>query len=155
VRLDGQQNLTFNIAIGVAGVVSAAAGVASMGVTSIAAAAVAAGLGVLKDEYQPSAPTDADIGGDSVAQIWQSILDATENLRQQFQASDAELHDIVKSFHDGVVNGRITIGKSGQGEEQTLPALELLRSKPLGATSSVDRPLVGSDNPDPAHSPAY
>jgi hypothetical protein len=147
------KNLTFNIAIGVASVVSAAAGVASMGVSSIVAAAVAAGLGVAKDAYQPVAPTDADIGGDTVAEIWQSILDATEKLRQQFWASEKELHDIIDSFHDGVVNGKITVGRSGEGDVQSLSAGDLLRSKPLDSTSSVDRPLVGSDNPDPAHSP--
>nr|MDT0656785.1 hypothetical protein [Micromonospora sp. DSM 115978] len=147
------KNLTFNITIGVAVVLSAAAGAASMGVTSIVAAAVAAGLGVAKDAYQPVAPEYAGLGGDTVAEIWQSILDATEKLRQQFSASETELHAIIAGFHDGVINGRITVGKSGDGEVQSLPALELLRSKPLGPTSSVERPLIGSDNPDPAHSP--
>lgn len=149
------KNLSFNIIIGVSVVVSAAAGVATMGVTSIGAAFVAAGLGVVKDVYNPQAPTDADIGGDTVAQIWQSILIATEKLRQQFQASDTELRAILNSFHDGVINGQVTVGKSGEGDVQTLPAMELLRSKPLGTTSSVERPLVNSNNPDAAHSPAY
>jgi hypothetical protein len=147
------KNLTFNIAIGVAVVLSAGAGAVAMGVTSIVAAAVAAGLGVAKDEYQPVAPEGAEMGGDSVAEIWQSILDATERLRQQFSASEKELHDIIRGFHDEVVNGRITVGKSGDGEVQSLPTMELLRSKPLGATSSLERPIIGSDNPDPAHSP--
>lgn len=151
------KNVTFNIAIGVASVLSAGAGLAAgaaMRITTIVSAVVAAGLGVAKDKYEPKGRTDADMGGDTVAEIWQSILDATETLRKQFEASDQELHDIVESFHNGVVNGKIVVGKSGQGEVQTLPALELMRSKPLGvSTSAVERPYVGADNPDPAHSP--
>jgi len=150
------KNLTFNIAIGVLSVLSAAAGVASMGVTSVVTAVGAAGLGVAKDMCEPDAPKDADIHGDSVAAIWQSILDATEGLRRQFEASDKELHDIVASFQAGVVNGSIRVGKSGQRGRVTVPALELLRSKPLGvATTGLDRPVMGSDNPDPAHSPEH
>jgi hypothetical protein len=148
------KNLTFNIAIGVAVVVSAAAGVTAMAVTAIAAAAVASGLSVAKDEYNPDAPRGGPIGGDTVAEIWQSILDRSNDLRLQFQASEQELHDIVVSFHDAITNGSITIGKSGEGQRQTLPATELLRAKSLGSYSSLERPLVGSDNPDPAHSPA-
>jgi Zn ribbon nucleic-acid-binding protein len=149
------KNLTFNILIGVATVVSAAAGGAGLAVTSIVAAAAAGGLGIAKDAYNPAAPMDAEIQGHNVAAIWRSILDATDRLRQQFEASDRELHDIVAQFHQGVINSRITVGKSGEGEQQTVPALELIRSSPLGSTTKVNRPLVGSANPDPAHSPHY
>ncbi len=154
-----RKNVTFNIAIGVLGVLSAGAGLASgtgMAVTSIVAAVGAAGLGVAKDKYEPDAPKDHDIQGDSVAELWQSILDATEKLRLQFCASDRELHDIVAGFHDGVVHGSIGVGTSGRGALQTLPAMELLRSKPLGmGATNVQRPLIGSDNPDAAHSPDH
>jgi hypothetical protein len=150
------KNLTFNIAVGVLGVLSAGAGTAGMAVTTVVAAVAAAGLGVAKDMYEPDAPRDTDIGGDSVAAIWQSILEATEKLRRQFEASEKELHDIVEGFHNGVLNGSIRLGKTGQGGIQNLPALEALRSKPLGTgTSNLERPRTGSDNPDPAHSPEY
>jgi hypothetical protein len=150
------KNLTFNIAIGVLGVLSAGAGAAGMAVTSIVAAAGAGGLGVGKDMYEPDAPRESDIGGDSVAAIWQSILDATERLRRQFEASEKELHDIIDSFHGRVVSGAVLLGKAGGGGRVNVPALEAFRSKPLGAgTRSVERPAMGSANPDPAHSPAY
>ena len=147
------KNMTFNIAIGVLSVLSAGAGVASWGLTSILTAVAAAGLGVAKDAYNPEAPKDADMGGSSVAEIWQSVLDATDKLRKQFTASDGELNKIVQHFHDEVINGKVTVGKSGKGEPETLPALELMRSKELGSTSDIKAPLNGSDNPDPAHSP--
>ncbi|GGN44450.1 Na+-translocating ferredoxin:NAD+ oxidoreductase RnfG subunit [Actinoplanes campanulatus] len=150
------KNLTFNIAIGVLGVLSAGAGAAGMAVAGVVAAVGAAGLGVAKDMYEPDAPRDADIGGDSVAAIWQSILDATEKLRLQFSASERELHDIINGFHNRVVSGSILLGTSGAGVRQTVPALEAFRSKPLGVgVSNLERPRMGSDNPDPAHSPEY
>ncbi|GIF39300.1 hypothetical protein [Actinoplanes xinjiangensis] len=150
------KNLTFNIAIGVLGVLSAGAGAAGMAVTSIVSAVGGAVLGVAKDKYEPDAPPDSDIGGDSVAAIWQSILNATDRLRQQFEASERELHDIIEGFHSGVVNGSIRLGKSDRGGKVTVPALEALRSKPLGpGTTGVERPYVGSASPDPAHSPEY
>ncbi|MFC4070577.1 hypothetical protein [Actinoplanes subglobosus] len=150
------KNLTFNIAIGVLGVLSAGAGAAGMAVTSVVAAVGTAGLGVGKDMYEPDAPRDSDIGGDSVAAIWQSILDATEGLRRQFEASERELHDIVDSFHSRVVNGAVLLGKAGGGGRVSVPALEAFRSKRLGVdTTSLERPFMGSANPDPAHSPDY
>lgn len=152
-----KKNLTFNIAIGVLSVLSGAAGLAegaAMAITSVASAVAAAGLGVAKDAYEPNAPKGGDIQGDTVAEIWHSILDRTEDLRKQFAASDKELHDIVDSFHSKIVDGKIVVGKSGQGETQTVPAMELFRSKPLDVgTSNLQRPYIGSDNPDPAHSP--
>lgn len=147
------KNLTFNIIIGVTYVFSAGAGLASWGLTTIATAVVAGGLAVVKDKYNPEAPKDAEIGGDTIAEIWRSILDATESLRKQFEASDTELNTIAQQFHDGIVNGKITVGKSGKGDPETVPTMELLRSKPLGSTDQVKAPLNGSDNPDPAHSP--
>lgn len=150
------KNLTFNIAIGVLSVLSAGTGAAGMAVATVVAAVGAAGLGVAKDRYEPAAPREADIGGDSVAAIWQSILDATEKLRRQFEASERELHDITAGFHSGILNGSIRIGKSGQGGTQEVPALEMIRSKPLGVgTGNLERPQMGSDNPDAAHSPQY
>jgi hypothetical protein len=150
------KNLTFNIAIGVLGVLSAGAGAAGMAVASVVAAVGGALLGVAKDAYEPDAPGDADIGGDSVAAIWQSILDATERLRRQFEASERELHDITASFQSVVVNGTIRLGKSDLGGKVNVPALEAFRSQPLGAgTAGVERPFIGSDNPDPAHSPDF
>jgi hypothetical protein len=150
------KNLTFNIAIGVLGVLSAGAGVAGMGVTSIVAAVGGAVLGVAKDAYEPDAPRESDIEGDSVAAIWQSVLTATDRLRQQFEASERELHDIIESFHNGVVNGSIRLGKTDRGTKVTIPALEAFRSKPLGpGTTRVERPYAGSASPDPAHSPEY
>lgn len=148
------KNVTFNIAIGVLGVVSAATGAAGLAVASIASAAAGGGLGAIKDSYEPAGPKESDIQGDSVASIWQSILDATEKLRGQFQASDKELYDIVASFHSGILNGRVRLGTTGAGGLETVPAMEVFSSKPLGAgTRSVERPVIGSDNPDPAHSP--
>ncbi|BCJ40591.1 hypothetical protein GCM10010168_74210 [Actinoplanes ianthinogenes] len=153
-----KKNVTFNIAIGVLSVLSAGAGLATgtgMTFTAIAAAFGAAGLGVAKDKYEPDAPRDHDIQGDNVAELWQSIVDATEKLRLQFSASERELHDIIARFHDSIVNESISIGTSGRGALQKLPALEVLRAKPLGVgVTKVQRPLIGSDNPDPAHSPA-
>ncbi|GAA2700041.1 hypothetical protein [Actinoplanes palleronii] len=150
-----KKNVTFNIAVGVLGVLSAGAGLATgtgAAVTTIVAALGAGGLGVAKDKYEPEGPRDHDIQGDSVAELWQSILDATEKLRQQFEASEKELHDIVASFHDGVVNGSVTIGTSGQGRPVTTPAMEVFRSKQLGGgTTHLQRPLSGSANVDPAH----
>ncbi|BEL03474.1 hypothetical protein Q0Z83_016650 [Actinoplanes sichuanensis] len=150
------KNLTFNIAIGVLGVLSAGAGAAGMAVASVVAAVGGAVLGVAKDAYEPAAPRDADIGGDSMAAIWQSILTATEKLRLQFEASERELHDIIAGFHAGVVNGNIRLGKAGDGWKVNIPAMEAFRSAALGAgTTRLDRPLMGSDNPDPAHSPDF
>ncbi|WP_436519628.1 hypothetical protein [Actinoplanes sp. HUAS TT8] len=152
-----KKNVTFNIIIGVLSVLSAGAGLATgtgMAVTTLAAALAGGGVSVAKDKYEPDAPRDHDIQGDSIAELWQSILDATEKLRLQFSASDKELHDIVDKFYDGVVDGRVVLGKSGEGYKQRVPTLEVFRSKPLGAgTTDVMRPLTGSDNPDPAHSP--
>jgi hypothetical protein len=150
------KNLTFNIAIGVLGVLSAGTGAAGMAVTSVVAAIGTAGLGIGKDVYEPDAPRDSDIGGDSVAAIWQSILDATERLRRQFEASERELHDILASFHGRVVNGTIRLGTSDRGAKVSVPALEAFRSKPLAmGTRNLERPYIGSANPDPAHSPEF
>jgi hypothetical protein len=77
-------------------------------------------------------------------------------LRLQFSASEKELHDIVMGFHQGVVNGNIFIGWSGQGGPQSVPARDVLQSKKLAAgTTSLQQPVMGSHNPDPAHSPDY
>ncbi|HWS34086.1 MAG TPA: hypothetical protein VN408_15245 [Actinoplanes sp.] len=151
------KSLSFNIAIGVLGVLSAAAGVAGMALASIVTAVGTAGLGITKDAYDPPVPKDGgQIGGDSVTQIWESIVRATESLRQEYSESEKQLHDIIDGFQHDVISGSIGVGKSGQRDPRSLPAMELLRSKPLGSgTSDVARPFATSFSPDPAHSPEW
>jgi hypothetical protein len=152
-----QKNVSFNIAIGVLSVLSAGAGLAAgaaMKVTTMVAAVAAAGRGVAKDKYEPDKPPDTlGIGGDTVAELWQSILDATEELRKQFWSSETELRAMIDSFHDKVTSGQITVGTAGEGGAVHMSGLQLFRSKKLGVgTASVQRPYIGADNPDPAHS---
>ncbi|SDS37890.1 hypothetical protein [Actinoplanes derwentensis] len=151
------KNLSFNIAIGVLSVLSAATGIAGLALTSIVAAFGAAGLSVAKDSYEPIEPKEgAQIGGDSVTQIWESIIRRTEDLRMEFCTSEQQLHDIIAGFHRDVIGANIGVGLSREGNARALPAMELFRSKPLGSgTGNLRRPSVTWSGPDPAHSPEW
>lgn len=144
----------FNIAIGVFGIVSAAAGVASAGTLSIATAVAAGVLGWAKDEYKYEKKTNKyNIGGDSVTSVWKSILTSSEELRKEFESSETQLADIASKFHTGISTGKATTGKDAYGGKVEVETIKLLKSDKIPSTGSVDKPLNGSDNPDPAHQP--
>lgn len=144
----------FNIAIGVFTVVSAAAGAFSFGTASIAAAMGAGISGWAKDKFAYEKKTNSfNIDGDSVTAIWQSIVTSTEELRKEFESSETQLADMATDFHDQLTSKNIRTGKDAYGGKIDLPASKLIKCEKLPSTGAVDRPLNGSDNPDPAHTP--
>ncbi|GAA4905968.1 hypothetical protein LX16_3437 [Stackebrandtia albiflava] len=144
----------FNIAIGVATVVSAAAGVASFGTTSIAAAMAVGMTGWGKDKFAyEEKSNEFNIDGDSVTAIWQSIITSTEELRKEYEDSEAQLADMATEFYNGIEGGTVRTGKDAYGGKVEIAATTLITCGPLPSTGDVDRPLNGADNPDPAHTP--
>lgn len=142
-----KKNAIFNIAIAVGAVIALAEGW-----PAVVATVAAGGLSVAKDAYKVDEPKEHPLGGDSVSEIWQNAIDATEKLRKMYEESEKDLANMTSGFYD-ILGDNVTVDKNAYGSDLTIPAYKLIRAQPLSSTNSVEPPDRNYSPPPPVHIP--